>query len=186
MTWEDLKRQKEDSIRESTRNPMSLHRELKIDGKTYKSYSEYLESEEYEDMLKIEEKAKIEYAQKAEEYFQSLDNDQKLLLFYHITNLIFKNHFKDGGSYRALLYDKFEFGPESYGLGMDSGMFAVHNAISTPEENEEKLQLILKNFNLDLDSTELYSLRYIIHYGCIPSLNMKNMIHGQLSFDFEE
>jgi hypothetical protein len=85
-----------------------------------------------------------------------------------------------------LLYDKFEFGPESYGLGMDSGMFAVHNAISTPEENEEKLQLILKNFNLDLDSTELYSLRYIIHNGCIPSLNMKNMIHGQLSFDFEE
>jgi len=186
MTWEDLKRQKEDSIRESTRNPMSIHRELKIGEKTYKSYSEFLESEEYDDMIKFEEKAKIEYAQKAKEYFESSDNDQKLLLFFHVTNLIFKNYFKDGGSYRALLYDKFEFGPESYGLGMDSGMFAVHNAISTPEENEEKLQLILKNFNLDLDSAELYSLRYIIHNGCIPSLNMKNMIHGQLSFDFEE
>jgi hypothetical protein len=186
MTWEDLKRQKEDSIRESTGNPMSIHRELKIGEKTYKSYSEFLESEEYEDMLKFEEKAKIEYAQKAKEYFESSDNDQKLLLFFHVTNLIFKNYFKDGGSYRALLYDKFEFGPESYSLGMDSGMFAVHNAISTPEDREEMLRLIVKNFNLELDRQQLYALRYILHNICLPNSKMKDMLYGQLSFDFEE
>jgi hypothetical protein len=69
---------------------------------------------------------------------------------------------------------------------MDSGMFAVHNAISTPEDREEMLRLIVKNFNLELDRQQLYVLRYILHNICLPNSKMKDMLYGQLSFDFEE
>jgi hypothetical protein len=186
MTWEDLKRQKEDSIRESTGNPMNIHRELKIGGKAYKSYSEFLESEEYEDMLKFEEKAQIEYAQKAKEYFKSLSEDNQLLMFFHVTNTIFENYYTDKGSYRGLLYDKFGFSTDSYSLGMDSGMFALHNDLTIPEDREEMLRLIVKNFNLELDRQQLYTLRYILHNICLPNSKMKDMLYGQLSFDFEE
>ncbi len=183
MTWEELRQRKEDSIRESTGNPMS---EFKKGDKSYSSYSEYLNSEEYKEMLDLEAKLRVEYKEKAKDYFKSLSQDDQMLMFFHVTNSIFENYYKDKSSYRGLLYDKFGFSRDSYSLGMDSGMFAIHNDLTIPEDREEMLRLIVKHFNLDLDSTELYSLRYIIHYGCIPSLNMKNMIHGQLSFDFEE
>ena len=74
---------------------------------------------------KDEEEVQEQYTKKAKEYYNSLGMDNQLLLFFYITNLIFENYFKDNGSYRGLLYDKFGFGPEAYSLGMDSGMFAV-------------------------------------------------------------
>ena len=77
-------------------------------GKTYKSYTEWSNSDEHKELLKIEEEALKQYEQKAKEYFDSLETDNQLLLFFHITNTIFENYFKDNGSYRGLLYDKFK------------------------------------------------------------------------------
>jgi hypothetical protein len=182
MNWDDVKNKKEDSIRESTKNP----RPFEKDGKTYEKFSDYLESEEYEEYLKTQIVALKEYQQKAKEYFESLDMDNQLLLFFHITHTIYQNYFEDKSSYRGLLYDKFEFGPESYSLGMDSGMFAVHNAISTPEDREEMLRLIVKNFNLELDRQQLYALRYILHNICLPNSKLKDMLSGQQAFEFEK
>ena len=130
MTWEEIRQRKEDSIRESTGNPMS--KSFEVNGKIYNSYTEYSNSDEHKELLKIEEEALDQYKQKAKEYFDSLETDNQLLLFFHITNMIFENYYKEGGSYRHLLYDKFNFGPEAYGLGIDSGMFAVHNSIPFP------------------------------------------------------
>ena len=139
MTWEELKQRKEDSIRESTGNPMENNSKPDDkNGKTYESFTDYLNSDEYKEYLEIQEEALEQYTQKAKEYFESLETDNQLLLFFHITNQIFENYFKDNSSYRGLLYDKFGFGPESYTIGMDSGMFAIHNAISTPDESEER------------------------------------------------
>jgi hypothetical protein len=69
---------------------------------------------------------------------------------------------------------------------MDSGMFAVHNAISTPEDREEMLRLIVKNFNLELDRQQLYALRYILHNICLPNSKLKDMLSGQQAFEFEK
>ena len=66
-----------------------------------------MNSEEYAEYLELEFQALKEYKQKAKEYFESLETDNQLLLFFHITNVIFKNYFKDNCSYRGLLYDKF-------------------------------------------------------------------------------
>jgi hypothetical protein len=184
MTWEEIKQRKEDSIRESTDNPMS--KSFEVNGKIYNSYTEYSNSDEYKEFLEIEEEALEQYKQKAKEYFDSLEIDNKLLLFFHITNTIFENYFKYNSSYRGLLYDKFGFGPEAYSLGMDSGMFALHNAISTPDELEERFDTLVKFLKLDLSKKELNSLRNIFLYGFDSTKSLDNINTGQQRFDFSK
>jgi hypothetical protein len=182
MNWEEVRQRKEDSIRESTGNPMS--KSFEVNGKIYNSYTEYSNSDEHKELLKIEEQSLGQYKQKAKEYFDSLETDDQLLLFFHITNTIFKNYFKDNGSYRGLLYDKFKFGPEAYSLGMDSGMFTLHNSISTPDENEERFDTLVKFLKLDLSKKELNSLRNIFLYGFDSTKSLDNINTGQQKFDF--
>ena len=184
MTWEEIRQRKEDSIRESTGNPMS--KSFEVNGKIYNSYTEYSNSDEHKELLKIQEEALEQYEQKAKEYYDSLGMDNQLLLFFYITNVIFENYFKDNGSYRGLLYDKFGFGPEAYSLGMDSGMFALHNAISTPEESEERFNKVVDYLKLDLSKKELGSLRNIFLYGFDSSKSSDNINIGQQKFDFEK
>ena len=185
MTLKDIRDRKEDSIRESTNNPMVKNpNPYEKNGKTYKSFTDYLNSEEYKEYLKAEEESQELYAHKAQEYFESLETDNQLLLFFHITNQIFENYFKDNSSYRGLLYDKFGFGPESYTIGMDSGMFAIHNAISTPDESEERFNTLVKFLKLDLSKKELNSLRNIFLFGFDSTKTLDNLKTGQQKFDF--
>ena len=187
MTWEEIRQRKEDSIRESTGNPVIKNpNQYEKNGKTYKSFSDYLKSDEYKEFLEIEEKALAEYKQKAKEYFQALDVDNQYLLFFHITNTIFENYFKDGGSYRSLLYDKFEFGPETYSLGLDSGMFALHNAISTPYELDERFNALMKFLKIELSKEDLKSARNYFNNGFDNSGQLNSFISGQQVMKFED
>lgn len=187
MTWKELRDRKEDSIRESTNNPMVKNpNPFKINGKTYNSYTEWSNSDEHKELLQIEEQSQELYEQKAKEYFDSLETDNQLLLFFHITNVIFKNYFKDNSSYRGLLYDKFGFGPEAYSLGMDSGMFSLHNAISTPDEIEERFQKLIKFLKLNLSKEEMISARNYFEYGFDNFKQTQSIISGQLTLRFDE
>jgi hypothetical protein len=184
MNWEEVRQRKEDSIRESTGNPMS--KSFEVNGKIYNSYTEYSNSNEHKELLKIEEQALGQYKQKAKEYFDSLETDNQLLLFFHITNTIFENYFKDSGSYRGLLYDKFKFGPEAYSLGMDSGMFTLHNSISTPDENEEKFNALMKFLKLELSKEDLKSARNIFTHGFDNSGQLNSFLSGQQVLKLED
>jgi hypothetical protein len=184
MTWEEIRQRKEDSIRESTNNPMS--KPFEVNGKVYNSYTEWSNSDEHKELLKIEEEVQEQYTKKAKEYYDSLGMDNQLLLFFYITNIIFENYFKDNGSYRGLLYDKFGFGPEAYSLGMDSGMFALHNSISTPDELEERFNKLVEYLKLDLSKKDLISLRHIFLYGFDSSKSMDDLQTGQQKFEFAE
>ena len=184
MTWEEIRQRKEDSIRESTGNPMS--KSFEVNGKIYNSYTEYSNSDEHKELLKIQEEALEQYEQKAKEYYDSLGMDNQLLLFFYITNVIFRNYFKDNGSYRGLLYNKFGFGPEAYSLGMDSGMFALHNSISTPDESEERFNTLVTYLKLDLSKKELNSLRNIFLFGFDSTKALDNINTGQKKFEFDK
>jgi hypothetical protein len=187
MTWEDIKQRKEESIRESTNNPMVKNpNPFDKNGKTYNSFTDYLNSDEYKELLKIEEDCQEKFRQLSKEYFNSLKTDNQHMLFFYITNLIYENYFEGNGSYRGLLYDKFNFGPESYSLGMDSGMFSLHNAISTPEENEERFQKLIKHLKLELDKEQLISARNFFNYGFDNSEQINNIISKQTTLDFEK
>ena len=184
---ENIKQRKEDSIRESTGNPMVKNpNPFDKNGKTYKSYTEWSNSDEHKELLKIEEEALKQYEQKAKEYFDSLETDNQLLLFFHITNTIFENYFKDNGSYRGLLYDKFKFGPEAYSLGMDSGMFTLHNSISTPDENEERFQKLMKFLDLDLTKEQMISARNYFNQGFDNSEQINKLFSKQQVLRFED
>jgi hypothetical protein len=184
MNWEEVRQRKEDSIRESTGNPMS--KSFEVNGKIYNSYTEYSNSDEHKELLKIEEEALEQYGQKAKEYFDSLETDNQLLLFFHITNTIFENYFKDNGSYRGLLYDKFKFGPEAYSLGMDSGMFTLHNSISTPDENEERFQKLMKFLKLELSREQMKSARNYFLHGFDNSEQLNSFLSGQQVLKLED
>ena len=181
---EDIKQRKEESIRESTGNPMS--KPFEVNGKTYNSYTEWSNSDEHKELLQIEEQVREQYTLKAKEYFDSLETDNQLLLFFHITNLIFENYFNDNGSYRGLLYDKFGFGPEAYSLGMDSGMFTLHNSISTPNEDEEKFQKLMKFLDLDLTKEQMISARNYFNQGFDNSEQINQIFSKQQVLKFED
>jgi hypothetical protein len=187
MTLKEIRDRKEDSIRESTDNPMVKNpNPFDHNGKTYKSFSDYLNSEEYKEFLRIEEEALKQYSLKAKEYFKSLDMDDQLLVFFHITNVIFENYFNDNGSYRGLLYDKFGFGPEAYSLGCDSGMFTLHNAISTPDQLEDRFQNLIKFLKLDLSKEQIISARNYFNYGFDNSEQINKIRNKQLALEFEK
>jgi hypothetical protein len=187
MTWDEVRNRKEESIRESTNNPMVKNpNPFEKNGKTYKSFSDYLKSDEYKEFLDIQEKAIVEYKNRAKEYFESLETDNQLMLFFYITNCIFENYFKGSGSYRGLLYDKFGFGPDSYSIGLDSGMFSVHNAISTPEDIEKRFEAFMKFINVEMSKEDLISARNIFTHGFDNSAQLKNFIAGQQVIKFED
>lgn len=187
MTWKDIRDRKEDSIRESTNNPMVKNpNPFDHNGKTYKSFSDYLNSDEHKEFLKLQEEALEQYKQKAKECFSSLNTDNQLLLFFYITNIIFENYFKDNGSYRGLLYDKFGFGPEAYSLGCDSGMFTLHNAISTPDELEERFSALMKFLKLNLSKEQINSARNYFNYGFDNSEQINKIRNKQLSMNFDK
>ena len=79
MTWEEIKQRKEESIRESTGNPVVKNPNPdEKNGKIYKSFTDYLNSEEYKEFLEIVEKSIVEYTLKSEEYFDSVEVDNQL------------------------------------------------------------------------------------------------------------
>ena len=63
-------------------------------------------------------------------------------------------------------------------------MFAIHNAISTPDESEERFNTLVKFLKLDLSKKELNSLRNIFLFGFDSTKTLDNLNTGQQKFDF--
>lgn len=87
-----------------------------------------------EDMRKAQEEYLNEYNAKAKNWWNNLPIEERELAFYYIVSKIYEGELVEQGTYRYILYDVFGFGPEMYGLGMDCGFMALHNAIYTNEE----------------------------------------------------
>jgi hypothetical protein len=65
-------------------------------------------------------------------------------------------------------------------------MFNVHNAISTPDETEERFQKFMKHLNLNLTKEELKSARNYFNHGFDNSAHLQSLISGQQKFNFDE
>ena len=72
-----------------------------------------------------------------DKYWNSLSKEDQLKAFYSVCKRIHKGDVIDRGSYRWVLYDVFEFGPESYIVGMDCGYMSLHNYICDGVEMEK-------------------------------------------------
>jgi hypothetical protein len=80
------------------------------------------------------EKARDEYENKNEAWWNSLSEQEREDAFYAVCKRIWQADGMDNGTYRYALYDVFGFDPGMYGRGMDCGYMAIHNAIFDGEE----------------------------------------------------
>lgn len=65
----------------------------------------------------------------ADNFWQTLDQEQKMLAFYSVIKRVHQGEIEECHSYRSILYDIFGFGPEAYAMGMFCGFMDIHNAI---------------------------------------------------------
>ena len=102
----------------------------------------FLDDPAWQELSRLQLKAKEAREKEYDEYWDSLDYEDKLAAFYSVVKRIYKGEIQDKRSYRGVLYDVFDFGPEAYAIGMDCGYMYLHNAIFDGEEvNESKRQV---------------------------------------------
>lgn len=67
-----------------------------------------------------------------DKWWDSLSEDERKKAFFSVCSRIYESEIIDRGSYKFILYDKFDFteGPDTYKLGTDSGFKALHDRIA--------------------------------------------------------
>ena len=78
------------------------------------------------------------YEKETDDWWNKLSYDDKIRAFYSVTKRIHKGDVEERRSYRGVLYDTFEFGMDSYGIGMECGYIDIHNYIFTAIEAEKQ------------------------------------------------
>ncbi len=103
--------------------------------------------------------------QEAQDFFESLSQDDQIKVFYHVCRTIWLGELMERRTYRGVLYDMFKFGPETYCVGMDCGFFDIHNELFTAYSIDESLDDVLQYLNIELDKDKLNKCRHIMRYG---------------------
>ena len=75
-----------------------------------------------------------------EQYWNSLTKEQQLKCFCAVARRIYEGDIEKQGSYRYVLYQVFDFGPEAYAQAQMAGYLAIHNAIFTQSQEEQLLE----------------------------------------------
>ena len=108
----------------------SLVKALSEKGKDGKSIDDYLQEE------------KENFKQSAEDFWNSLSNDDRLKAFYEVCKRIHEGDLVRRGSYRYVLYQIFGFGPDAYFAGLECGYIDIHNSIIPPEDMKKTESII--------------------------------------------
>lgn len=150
------------------------------------NYIEYVNSQEYRELLEQIETSMKEYEKQSENFFESLSYDDQLKVFYHVIKNLYEATLVDNGSYRHILYNKFNFGPDSYTLGMDCGLLELNNSIYSYKEIATTLKDIFNYLNLELDSITFYRMcdRFVFgNFGSNLGVSKRSV---QLSLDLND
>lgn len=151
------------------------------DEKKYNSFSEYMSSDEMRDYFKKIDEFIENYKKEAEEYFQSLDQENQIKCFMYVVGKIYQNEIIDRGSYRTLLYDSMGFDESTYALGMDFGLMELHNSIHSYVEMKENLKKLLEHLEIEYDNKSLNKYMDFMKYGFVRNIDFNNK---QLTLDF--
>lgn len=95
------------------------------------------DSPEWAELQQVLMKAREDREKECDEYWDSLEYEDQLKAFYSVVKRIYQGEIKEKGTYRYILYEVFQFGPEAYELGMDCGFMYLHNAIVDAEEDNK-------------------------------------------------
>lgn len=69
--------------------------------------------------------------------WNKMSPEEQMMAFYSVCKRIHKGDVVEKGSYRHVLYSTFEFPMDAYGIGMQCGYMAIHNAIVDIDEFEQ-------------------------------------------------
>lgn len=94
----------------------------------------FMDNPEWQELTRIQLEARSSKEAECDEYWDNLPYEDQLKAFYSVVKRIYQGEIKDKGTYRWVLYNVFNFGPEAYGLGMDCGYMHLHNAIVDSED----------------------------------------------------
>jgi hypothetical protein len=83
--------------------------------------------------------------QDSEQYWNSLSKEDQLKVFCAVCRRIYQGDIVDKGTYRYVLYNVFEFGPEAYAPAQLAGYLAIHNSIFD-DEHDFKLLAAFASF----------------------------------------
>jgi len=89
-----------------------------------------INSEIFEEARKIEQ-------EETDKFWNGLSYDDKCNAFHAVMERLVQGELKDRGSYRYVLYDIFNFGPDMYVRGMNCGFMGLHNSIETKNDRTE-------------------------------------------------
>jgi hypothetical protein len=112
-------------------------------------------------------KAANDYQEECDALWNSLPYDDKLKLFCAVSSLIFKGEIEEKGTYRHVLYDTFQFGPDSYAVAQHAGYLSIHNAIFDGENIKETIKDFVENHmditdgNLDQQLNKFILKKYL-------------------------
>lgn len=119
------------------------------------TWDEYVQSQEYQDMLDAMEKAEKAFSDDRKELWNSMDIHQQVSLLSFIA--IKLNHAgQNQVSYRTTLYTEFEFDEASYGAAQLSGLLTLHNNYDNRyDEIMIDYQNALTLFNIETTEEEI-------------------------------
>lgn len=86
-------------------------------------------SEILSEVAEITKEIAAEYEKSSDEFWNSLSKEDQMKAFYSVVSRIYKGDVQESRSFRGVLYDVFEFGPEAYTIGMESGYMTIHNML---------------------------------------------------------
>jgi hypothetical protein len=104
------------------------------------------------DFSKVFNEAMDKLEKDQEEYWNSLTKEQQLSAFCAVARRIHKGDIVDKGSYRYVLYDVFEFGPEAYAPAQLAGYLDIHNSIFDVNTEHKLLKEFAKFYDLPDDA----------------------------------
>lgn len=87
--------------------------------------------------------------QDSERYWNSLTKEQQLDAFCAVCRRIYKGDIEDKGTYRYVLYNVFEFGPEAYAPAQMAGYLTIHNSIFDADHDDRLLTKFAEFCGLD-------------------------------------
>ncbi len=90
-----------------------------------------------ERLINAYEEHRLNMEKKADDFWNGLSYEDKCNAFHAVISRIFEGEIKVKGSYRYVLYEVFNFGPDMYSRGMDCGFMALHNSIMTDDQFNE-------------------------------------------------
>lgn len=86
-------------------------------------------SEEWQEMSRVFNDAMKQYEDDSEKVWNSLSYDDQLKVFCAVVRRIHEGELVKHRSYRGVLYEIFNFGPDAYAVAQMSGYLDIHNAL---------------------------------------------------------